>query len=1096
MKQPCGCCTGIQIVTPEVEANRPGLAAIGYRAGSYATFLESMVARLANLHLDVPSRSGGEMLDHIHPLKQLTTREASDPSIALLDAWAIVADVLTFYQERIANEGYLLTATERRSVLELARLVGYRLRPGVAASVHLAFTVANGFRGEIPAGTRAQSIPGTGETAQFFETSDKLTARDIWNDLKPRLTRPQLITPSGNPGTVATTGTDATTRDTLYVSGIRTGLKTGDALLIVLGDDMAATPAQQVLRFAQHVEIQADQERTEVTLAEPLPKVDGSVANSVKNAVQPFIDEASTIFSGSGLAGQVRAILQSLLNSVGNGTSGPAAADLLRGKLQQIRDMHAIAVRRRFTRLEPWIAEVLATLNSLVEKLPSLPASGPPVELPANGPTVARSAFDNLGAILGRLALPASLQPVNSLRLERKVTQTFSDQSDALPRLLAVFHPAAAPALYQAWASTKNPSGQVLVAAARVKAALFPGTYPGEAKSVPDGHGTTTEFTLPNINTAWGALVSGTPATINPLSTIALDAVYDKIAAGSWVAIDRPVLDRDPHVTFHKVTGIHTVSMSTGTVSMSTGVSVSTGGYTARVTQLTLDPPWLQDLSSNPPQLQSDLGSSDFLHGTVVYAQTEPLDLAEEPLDRDVAGNEIELDGLYDGLEPGRWIIVQGERTDIIPDVAGVTASELVMVAAVEQRLLDPKLPGDTVHTRLKLANKLAYAYDASTVKIFGNVVKATHGQTVAEVLGNGDATRALQKFALHQSPLTYVSAATPEGAQGALAVRVNDVQWHEQDALAGPGPADRGYITESDDADQISVIFGNGKYGARLPTGAANVKSAYRYGIGKPGNVKAAQISQLATRPLGVTDVINPLRSSGGADRDSRDQARRNIPIAVMALDRLVSVKDYADFARTYAGIGKASAVRLSDGRRQVVHVTIAGVDDVPIDTSSDLFGNLVQSLQKYGDPFLPVEVTVRRVRLIVMAATVRLLPDYAWEQVAPKLRAAILTLFSFDARALAQPAFLSEAIAVAQQVEGVAWVDVTIFDSVPESVTVAELATIAAKLEQQAYIVAEPARIDQKAPPGSAERIVPAELVFMTPDIPDTLILSQSGG
>ena len=111
--------------------------------------------------------------------------------------------------------------------------------------------------------------------------------------------------------------------------------------------------------------------------------------------------------------------------------------------------------------------------------------------------------------------------------------------------------------------------------------------------------------------------------------------------------------------------------------------------------------------------------------------------------------------------------------------------------------------------------------------------------------------------------------------------------------------------------------------------------------------------------------------------------------------------------------------------------------------------------------------------------------------------LRAAILTLFSFDARALGQSAFLSEAIAAAQQVEGVAWVDVTIFDSVPESVTVAELATIADKLEQQrAYIVAEPARIDQKTPPGSAERIVPAELVFMTPDIPDMLILSQSGG
>ena len=60
------------------------------------------------------------------------SRPASDDdlAIALLDAWATVADVLTFYQERIANEGFLRTATERRSVLELARAIGYELEPG------------------------------------------------------------------------------------------------------------------------------------------------------------------------------------------------------------------------------------------------------------------------------------------------------------------------------------------------------------------------------------------------------------------------------------------------------------------------------------------------------------------------------------------------------------------------------------------------------------------------------------------------------------------------------------------------------------------------------------------------------------------------------------------------------------------------------------------------------------------------------------------------------------------------------------------------------------------------------------------------------
>ena len=67
----------------------------------------------------------GETTHTVQPLLALTARDPSDPSIALLDGWATVGDVLTFYQERIANEGYLRTTTERRSVLELSRLTGY-----------------------------------------------------------------------------------------------------------------------------------------------------------------------------------------------------------------------------------------------------------------------------------------------------------------------------------------------------------------------------------------------------------------------------------------------------------------------------------------------------------------------------------------------------------------------------------------------------------------------------------------------------------------------------------------------------------------------------------------------------------------------------------------------------------------------------------------------------------------------------------------------------------------------------------------------------------------------------------------------------------
>src|SRR6266850_2998113 len=115
----CGCCAGVTADTPVRVANRPGLSAIAYRVGTQAQFRETLQARLSGSQ--EPALSG------------LTTRAVDDFSIALLDSWATVADVLTFYQERIANETYLRTATERLSVLELARLINYQLRPGIAA---------------------------------------------------------------------------------------------------------------------------------------------------------------------------------------------------------------------------------------------------------------------------------------------------------------------------------------------------------------------------------------------------------------------------------------------------------------------------------------------------------------------------------------------------------------------------------------------------------------------------------------------------------------------------------------------------------------------------------------------------------------------------------------------------------------------------------------------------------------------------------------------------------------------------------------------------------------------------------------------------
>ncbi len=152
MTQSCDCCAGPHVSTPGAIFNRPGLnRACLARAGTYGTFRETMQARLSSAA--IPALAG------------FKSRAVDDPTMALIDSWAVIGDVLTFYQERIANEGYLRTATERMSVLNLARLVGYTPRPGVAASVYLAYLLdKDAAPAEIPQGAKSNSIPGPRRT--------------------------------------------------------------------------------------------------------------------------------------------------------------------------------------------------------------------------------------------------------------------------------------------------------------------------------------------------------------------------------------------------------------------------------------------------------------------------------------------------------------------------------------------------------------------------------------------------------------------------------------------------------------------------------------------------------------------------------------------------------------------------------------------------------------------------------------------------------------------------------------------------------------------------------------------------------------------
>ena len=297
----CGCCTGVESLSPA--SNSPGQPALSYRLATYAVFLQRMLSQIASPNTLANPPAGP------WTIANLTTRSDDDPTIALLDAWSVVLDVLTFYQERIANEGYLRTATEHRSVLELARAIGYELNPGVAAGTYLSFIIedvigspsiaplptgpktpsaptqgASTYNAGIvtlPPGTQVQSVPPQGQTSQTFETSAELDARTNWNLMLPRNSRPAdfafysdgnlyllgvrssfppsatitdlapqdifLLNPDTPPNDIlGSTSVPAIQVSQIYLAGTNTGINIGDQLLL-LGISANSQPSSLTL---------------------------------------------------------------------------------------------------------------------------------------------------------------------------------------------------------------------------------------------------------------------------------------------------------------------------------------------------------------------------------------------------------------------------------------------------------------------------------------------------------------------------------------------------------------------------------------------------------------------------------------------------------------------------------------------------------------------------------------------------------------------------------------------------------------------------------------------------------------------------------
>jgi hypothetical protein len=956
----CGCCAGTSVVTPVAEYNAPGLPAITYRTGVWYTFLESMQARLSSA--DYPALVG------------LKTRSTDDFSIALLDASAVVLDILTFYQERLANEGYLGTATQLFSVTQLSQLIGYQPSPGVSASVYLAFTLSSApglppnprtTAITIPGGTTVQSVPAQDQKPQMFQTAEPILAKPDWNALAVQTGFP-WIPQSGD--------------TSVYLAGTSTSLNPGDAILIV-GDERLHknVSPQWDLRIVTTVTPDTVNGRTLVQWKEGLGGY--GVSPAQVNPRFYALRQKASLFGYNAinpamLDAKARAHLWNQ-KLIGTGIFGRVDWvfdwDVVNGA--RFSNESLIDLDQVYSKLVPdgWIA-----LINPDEATGRTPAGYITLYLIQGVTSSTRSDFGTSG----------------------KITRLSIDEHS----LLHVYY------------------GMTRVTTALAQSELLP---PAEQPLDYPLYGTILD--LEDVRDDLSAITAVAVTGSNPLLVVKKNRKvafrpYDGTKKVEYSAGAAFTLMQPPPTTFEK-----------------DGTIPDWSRLVHEVTIVVMDPAGRQ--------------------GTV-KTKLEHFTLTPAP-----------------------------PKSPIVQEVAQV--GQVALLPAVQN--------GTSVtpaRTRIVLSTPLLNCYDRTTSTVNANVGAATGGSPVTELLGSGSAASSNQTFTLKQKPLTYTQAQTPSGAASSLSVTVNGAAWQMVPTLYQQPPQAQVFTPVNLSNGSAQVIFGDGVEGSTVPTGQNNLVASYRVGLGVAGNVAAGAISSLVDRPVGVSGVINPMPATGGQDPASVADIQIAAPMSVQTLGRAVSITDYQNFAVTFAGIAKASAVWLPSGFYRGVFVTAASAGGAALPAGNLTLANLYASLKAYGNPAVALQLTSFLETLFGFEADLAIDPRYSSDVVQAAVMTQLNATYGFASRSFGQGVSADELAALIQTVPGVIAVNVKNLGTIATS-SAGDLGSAGFSVAAYQHWIQQSVDLKLKRPRSGANAIcpyVPVAQPYTLPEPAEILVISPN--
>jgi hypothetical protein len=270
----------------------------------------------------------------------------------------------------------------------------------------------------------------------------------------------------------------------------------------------------------------------------------------------------------------------------------------------------------------------------------------------------------------------------------------------------------------------------------------------------------------------------------------------------------------------------------------------------------------------------------------------------------------------------------------------GFTSSGFTFFIAPDDWMISSKFTEERFWLRARLEQG-GYVKPPRIRQIVTNAIDAYNHETIfEEILGGSDASP-LQQFKFLRSPLLEDEVIEVRERQnpapddvadlGPDAVRPAEpdnpqnnevwVRYKRVDSFFGSGPRSRHYTL-----DYVTGIvgFGDGRRGMVPPEAKNNIVArSYRIGGGALGNVNANTLTSLGRALAYIEAVTNPLPATGGADRETIDEAKNRAPYTIKSRDRAVTTEDYEMLAlRASTTLARARCVADRSNRG---HVTLA---------------------------------------------------------------------------------------------------------------------------------------------------------------------------